>query len=81
MIARLPLTLSPQTEGGFTVTSALLPELVTEGDTFESALENAKDALIAVVELYEDAGRELPSELFIEVGDSPFTLDAVLAMP
>ena len=81
MIARLPLTLSPQPEGGFTVTSALLPELVTEGDTFESALENAKDALIAVVELYEDAGRELPSELFIEVGDSPFTLDAVLAMP
>ena len=58
-----PLTLLPQPEGGFTVTSPLLAELVTEGDTFESALENVEDALIAVVELYEDTGRELPPEL------------------
>ena len=65
MIARIPLTLSPQPEGGFTVTSPLLRELVTEGDTFEEALENVKDALVAVAELYEDTGRELPPELFV----------------
>lgn len=81
MIARLPLTLSPQPEGGFTVTSTLLPELVTEGDTFEEALENVKDALAAVAELYEDTGRELPPELFVEVGDSPITMDTVLSVP
>lgn len=81
MIARLPLTLSPQPEGGFTVTSTLLPELVTEGDTFEEALENVKDALAAVAELYEDTGRELPPELFVEVGDSPITMDTVLTVP
>ena len=65
MIARIPLTLSPQPEGGFTVTSPLLRELVTEGDTFEEVLENVKDALVAVAELYEDTGRELPPELFV----------------
>jgi antitoxin HicB len=81
MIAKIPLTLAPQPEGGFTVTSPLLAELVTEGDTFESAIENAKDALAAVVELYEDTGRELPPELFVEVGDSPITMDTVLAVP
>ena len=63
MIAKIPLTLAPQQEGGFTVTSPLLAELVTEGDTFELALENVKDALAAVIELYEDTCRELPIKL------------------
>ena len=57
---RVPLTLMPQAAGGYTVTSPSLPELVTEGDSMSEALENAKDALAAVVELYEDLGRSLP---------------------
>ena len=57
---KIPLVLSPQPEGGYTVTSPLLPELVTEGDTAEAALENVKDALAAVVEIYEESGRPLP---------------------
>ncbi len=57
---RVPLTLMPQAAGGYTVTSPLLPELVTEGDSMSEALENAKDAFAAVVELYEDLGRSLP---------------------
>ena len=28
---KIPLVLTPQVEGGYTVTSPLLPELVTEG--------------------------------------------------
>ena len=31
MIAKIPLTLAPQPGGGYTVTSAQLSELVTEG--------------------------------------------------
>ena len=54
------LVLAPQPEGGFTVTSPLLPELITEGDSVEEALENTRDALAAVVEAYQDAGRSLP---------------------
>ena len=57
---KIPLVLAPQPEGGYTVTSPLIPELVTEGDTVEEALENVKDALAAVVEAYEDLGRSLP---------------------
>ncbi|MDZ7960697.1 MAG: type II toxin-antitoxin system HicB family antitoxin [Aulosira sp. DedQUE10] len=60
ILYKVPLLLTPQPEGGFTVTSPLLPELVTEGDTVEEALTNVKDALTAVVEAYEDLGRSLP---------------------
>lgn len=60
MLYKVPLLLSPQSEGGFTVTSPLLPELLTEGDTAEEALANVQDALVAVVEIYEDLGRTLP---------------------
>ena len=61
MMARIPLILDPQPEGGYTVTSPLLPELITEGDTIAEALANAEDAFAAVVEIYEDRGRPLPS--------------------
>ena len=60
MLYKIPLVFSPQAEGGFTVTSPLLPELVTEGDTFDEALANVRDALAAVVEAYQDMGRRLP---------------------
>ena len=42
MIARIPLILEPQPEGGYTVTSPLLPELITEGDTIAECLVNPK---------------------------------------
>ena len=60
MLYRIPLVFSPQPEGGFTVTSPVLPELVTEGDTLEEAYAEVQDALAAVVELYADQGRQLP---------------------
>jgi antitoxin HicB len=60
MIRRLPLVFTPQPDGGFTVTSPVLPELVTEGDTIEEAFANVSDALAAVLELYEEEGRALP---------------------
>jgi antitoxin HicB len=54
MLYKIPLILTPQPEGGYTVTSPLLPELVTEGDSLDEALENVKDALMAVIEIYQD---------------------------
>ena len=57
MLHKIPLMLRRQPEGGFTVTSPLLPELITEGDTMEAALANVQDALAAVVEVYQDMGR------------------------
>jgi len=54
---KLPLVLSPQPEGGYTVTSPVLPELVTEGDSLEDALRNVQDALEAALDTYEDLGK------------------------
>ena len=60
---KIPLVLTPQPEGGFTVTSPLLPELITEGDSPEEVMENVRDALLAVLEIYEDTGKPLPDNL------------------
>ena len=60
MDCKVPLLLTPQAEGSYTVTSPLLPELVAEGDAIAEALENVTDALAAVAEIYQDQGRPLP---------------------
>jgi len=49
-IHRLPLVLEPQPEGGYVVTCPILPELITEGDTEQEALQNANEALAALIE-------------------------------
>jgi len=78
---KLPLVFEPQPEGGYTVTSPALPELLTEGDSVEDALENVRDALAAVIEIYRDFGKSLPSELaLIEIGE-PLQADLVVAVP
>lgn len=79
MLYKIPLVLEPQLEGGFTVTSPLLPELVTEGDTIEEVLANVQDALEAVVEAYQDLGRSLPSSLQLPDVDSPVWLETLVA--
>ncbi len=56
---KIPLLLESQEEGGWTVTSPLLPELATEVDDFDALDACVKDALAAVVELYEDMGKDL----------------------
>lgn len=61
MLRRIPLVFTPQPEGGFTVTSPAVPELVTEGDSLEEAYANVSDALSAVIELYTEQGRSLPT--------------------
>lgn len=63
---KVPLVLTPQPEGGYTVTSPLLPELITEGDSIDEALENVADAFAAVVELYDDLGRSLDWQRFLD---------------
>ena len=62
---KIPLVLNPQPEGGFTVTSPVLPELLTEADCLEDVLPNVQDALKAVIEIYGDMGRELPPSLLL----------------
>ncbi|MBW4473353.1 MAG: type II toxin-antitoxin system HicB family antitoxin [Stenomitos rutilans HA7619-LM2] len=81
MLYKVPLMLSPQPEGGFTVTSPLLPELVTEGETVEEALENVRDALAAVVEAYEDMGRHLPLNMQVVDAEHSLWLETLVTAP
>ena len=81
MIAKIPLVLNPQPEGGYTVTSPLLPELITEGETVSEALANAEDAFAAVMEIYEDRGRPLPPSISLDDADGPVSVEALVAIP
>ncbi len=81
MIARIPLVLEPQPEGGYTVTSPLLPELITEGDTVAEALANVGDAFAAVAEIYEDRGRPLPSSIYVDDASGPVSVEAIVSVP
>ena len=81
MIAKIPLVLVPQPEGGYTVTSPLLPELITEGDTLAEALANAQDAFAAVAEIYEDQGRPLPSGIYVDDAGGPVSVEAIVTLP
>jgi antitoxin HicB len=63
LVYKLPLIFEPQSEGGYTVTCPILPELITEGETVAGALVNVQDALAAIIEAYEDLGRPLPPVL------------------
>ena len=78
MIARIPLLLEPQPEGGYTVTSPLLPELITEGDTLSEAMANAEDAFAVVLEIYEDEGRSLPPGVQVDDASEPVSVEAVI---
>ena len=74
MVRRLPLLFTPQPEGGFTVTSPVLPELITEGDTLDEAFANVRDAFAAVLELYTEQGRALPTGIDLpQVGQMVWT--------
>ena len=81
MIARIPLILDPQPEGGYTVTSPLLPELIPEGDTVAEALANAEDAFAAVVEIYEDRGHSLPAGIYVDQTNGPVSVEAIVSVP
>lgn len=78
---KVPLVFEPQPEGGFTVTSPLLPELVTEGDSVEDALDNVRDALAAVIEAYQEMGRALPPNLLISDPKGSVWAEMVVAVP
>ena len=55
-IYKLPLVLSPQPEGGWTITCPILPGLITEANTLEEISANVTDALEALIEGYDELG-------------------------
>ncbi|MEA5552096.1 type II toxin-antitoxin system HicB family antitoxin [Anabaena cylindrica UHCC 0172] len=80
MFYKIPLLLTPQPEGGFTVTSPLLPELITEGDSMDEVLVNVRDAFEAVLETYQDLGKELPINLQSLDHNSPALIETIISI-
>ena len=80
-VFKVPLVLTPQPEGGYTVTSPVLPELLTEGNTFEEAVGNVQDALEAVIETYEDLKKPFPSNLRQDSEGAPIWFEGLVARP
>jgi antitoxin HicB len=78
---RLPLVFTPQPEGGYTVTSPVLPELLTEGDTLDEAQANVQDAFEAVVELYAEQGRRLPASIELPASGEVVWSEALVGSP
>ncbi|MFO0960198.1 MAG: type II toxin-antitoxin system HicB family antitoxin [Isosphaeraceae bacterium] len=58
----LMLILTPAEEGGYTVTSPIDPQLVTEAETLEEAFEMAYDAAQALREAREAKAKAFPEE-------------------
>jgi antitoxin HicB len=77
-ILKIPLVLEPQREGGWTVTSPLLPELVTEIDDLAQLDEHVHDAINAVVELYEDTGKTFPVSLVADGVSAPVWFESLV---
>lgn len=61
------VVLEPQAEGGFTVLVPALPEVVTEGDTEAEALQNAEEAIRAILEFRRDQDIAIPKVAVPEV--------------
>jgi antitoxin HicB len=77
-LLKIPLILEPQTEGGWTITSPILPELITEIDTLQDLNIAVKDAVNAVLELYEDTGKKIPSNLIAYEDKSPLWFESLV---
>jgi antitoxin HicB len=66
-VRQFTVNLHPQPEGGYTVLVPALPEVVTEGDTREEAMANAREAIEVILEVYREDGREIPEDVKTEV--------------
>ena len=75
---KIPLVLEPQKEGGWTITSPLVPELVTEIDELEDLNSHVHDALSAVIELYQDMGKQFPANLKAGHGKAPVWFESLV---
>ncbi len=57
---RYPMKLKPAGEGGFVVTFPDIPEAITQGDDYDSALAMGLDALITSLDFYFADRRPVP---------------------
>ncbi|WP_426669182.1 type II toxin-antitoxin system HicB family antitoxin [Mucilaginibacter sp. McL0603] len=56
------ILLTPEDEGGFSVSVPALPGCFTQGETIEEAIEMAKEAISLYVESLEEDGEPVPDD-------------------
>jgi predicted RNase H-like HicB family nuclease len=59
-LLKYTVILDPAEEGGFVVIVPKMPGLITEGDSFEEAIEMAKDAMKGYLQVLNDNGEDIP---------------------
>jgi antitoxin HicB len=72
-----PAALTPDPDGGFTVTFRNVPEAITEGDTRDDALLRAEDALESALAMYVAAKEPLPTSSEAEADEVMVPLSAL----
>jgi antitoxin HicB len=72
-----PAALTPDADGGFTVTFRDVPEAITEGDSREEAVLRAEDALESALAMHIAAKEPLPSPSKPEAGEVMVPLSAL----
>ena len=59
-ILRYNAIFDPDDGGGFTVTVPKLPGLVTEGDNYEKAMKNVRDAINGYIQILRESNEVIP---------------------
>ena len=72
------LSSEPQKEGGWTITSPLVSELVTEIDELDDLNSCIQDALAAAIELYKDMGKQFPANLQADNAEAPVCFESLV---
>lgn len=62
-ILKYTAVFEPAQEGGYVVTVPALPGCITEGDTFEEAVEMIRDAIGGYLAVLKDEGQQVPKEI------------------
>lgn len=52
----------PAEEGGYVVSAPSIPGCVTQGETFEEAVTNIKDAMQGCLAVLKEEGEDIPQE-------------------
>jgi antitoxin HicB len=56
------ILLTPEDEGGFSVSVPALPGCFTQGETIDEAIEMAKEAISVYIESLEEDGEPVPDD-------------------
>lgn len=61
-ILKYTVIFEPAAEGGYIASVPVLPGCVTQGDTFENAVEMVQDAISGYLTVLQEEGLEIPLE-------------------